>query len=126
VEKKVLGRGLRDLLDEKKALPGRDLAVQKEGGNPSNPGTGLRALIGEKNGASGPFPEPSQPPSGTALGVVTFSLLLADVLLLALASFWFLGRSKAPGFFEFSIIFLMIVFGAWLGFLAAWLHFQRD
>jgi hypothetical protein len=95
--------------------------------DPADLGTGLRVLIRQRNGAGLPrrVPVPSAISRGES-GVVALSLFLADLLLLGVISLWSMSRPTDAGAWATACTVLVIVFAAWLGILAAWLHFQRD
>jgi hypothetical protein len=128
VEKKVLGRGLGDLLGEKGEMPGRSPIPRTSSTDSTALGAGLGGLIRPRNGVPGVYvgqgQSRAQGSSSSGLWVVTSSLLTADILLSWLTSHWFIQR--VPSALDCSILVLALGFAAWLGLLAVWLHFQHD
>ena len=84
-------------------------------GNQSDPRTGTEP-------EPKPAEEPKQPP-GHRYGLFRLSLILADLLLVALAA-CLAWRKGSFGFFEIALCILALALGAWLTCLALW--FGKD
>ena len=124
--KKALGRGLGELLPEREGSVSRESPPPHRSKDPTDLGPGLRALVLNKNGDApqhGRFTDGVHRVSGTAVKV---SLVLADVLLVALTLLWWRQAQGGMGGWEALACIGSITFAAWLGCLTAWLHYRRD
>jgi len=136
VPKKVLGRGLGELLPDPRP---HESNGQERSHDPTELGRGLRVLGVHKNG--NPMPRSSvrehagtgavssrswgAPAPLASRGVVKGSLLTADLLLVLTTVLW---QSHATGHMQFrdaAICAAAILCAGWLSVLAAWLHFHR-
>jgi hypothetical protein len=125
VSKNVLGRGLGELLPERAGPDSRDSTPLHKSKDPTDLGPGLRALVLNKNGGAPQLGRITdvQRESGT---VVKVSLVLADVLLVAITLLWRRQAQGRMGGLEGLICIASITFAAWLGCLTAWLHYRPD
>jgi hypothetical protein len=114
------------LLPERAGLVSRDSPPLHKAKDPTDLGPGLRALVLNKNGGApqlGRITADVHRGSGT---VVKVSLVLADVLLVAITLLWRRQVQGRMGGWEGLICIVGITFAAWLGCLTAWLHYRPD
>ena len=125
--KKALGRSLGELLPERAGLISRDSISLHKSKDPTDLGPGLRALVLNKNGAAPQHgrmtPEVRRGGGATVLKV---SLVLADVVLVAVTLLWRRQAQGRMGGWEALACIISITFAAWLGCLTAWVHFRGD
>lgn len=125
MSKKVLGRGLRELLPARGIGAGKPASTVEAVREGRELGPGLRVLVvkdkkaerGDQDLRRGGF---------KPFGVAAASLLLGDVAILALV---IAGRSHVePRGWHFSNLLwiVAVIVGAWLGFLGTWLCFRRN
>jgi len=126
VSKPALGRNFGHLMKEAKTSS----ASSEPATEPASVSPGLATLLRRSNGEgrtpeSGPAPgpEPATPPLPfRRRRLLQASLLLADVLLLALAMLC-IFKGRAPfGFIGIVLCVIAVALGAWLSCLAFWLE----
>ena len=125
MSKNVLGRGLGELLPERKPKA-REASAEGKSKDPAVLGPGLRVLVLKKNGAAPRPIVPVAPSAAAAAARVKISLLLADLLLVAIVLLWCNNAARPFHWLEVLICIVAVTFGAWLTCLAAWLQFRRD
>jgi hypothetical protein len=107
-------------------LPERQPSSAAPAGKSKDPavlGPGLRVLVLNKNGAA---PQ-HVPGAGRRHGAsVKASLILADLVIVAMIVLWRRSAGHALHFSEALFCVCAILFGGWLTCLAAWLQFDRD
>lgn len=122
----MLGRGLGELLPERAGLDSRDSTPLHKSKDPTDLGPGLRALVLNKNGAAPQHGRMTGDVRGGGATVVKVSLVLADVLLVAVTLLWRRQAQGRMGGWEALVCIVSITFAAWLGCLTAWLRYRRN
>ena len=136
--KKVLGRGLRELLPERRPPTSNK---QQPSNTPVDLGRGLRVLGVQKNGTAPQraavreqggigtgttrsfcAPSSAMTPNG---GLIEVSLVIADILLVLTTVLWQSHTQGQMSVGEAVVCSVAITVAAWTSVLAAWLHFHR-
>jgi hypothetical protein len=130
VPKKVLGRGLGELLPEQRegGQRGNSPGGQPKSGNEkpgAELGPGLRVLVLDKGGTAGPRASGTVSVQRESSVVLKLSLLAADAALLVTLLLWWKRVERPLSVSHATAVILVVVLGAWLGSLAAWLQFRR-
>lgn len=114
-----------NLLSPREALTGPSAGAATKPGDVRDLGPGLRVLILKKGGV-----EAQQLPNSRAsfrgCGAAKISLLAADLAIAGLVVLWQTTSNTPMQFWEATACVGCIVLAAWLGLLAAWLHFRAD
>ena len=126
MSKKVLGRGLGELLPDRGAPVSRESASLPRSKDPTDLGPGLRVLVLQKNGTAPKTGAASTPNRGPDLLLVKLSLVLADACLVGMVFIWRRYAATPMLWTEAAICTGIILFAAWLTCLAAWLHFHHE
>jgi hypothetical protein len=83
-------------------------------------------LILKKGAVEGGEQKAHSPALFRASGTVKVSLAAADVVIAGLIFFWQGASDTRMQFWEAATCVVCILLAAWLGLLAAWLHFHGD
>ena len=121
MSKPVLGRGLGKLLKEAKG----SATPEPAGDKPKSSSPGMTTLLRGANGSPNEESAQTETPSPTAGNprgkrLLQISLIVADVVLLALAARLVFKSEGHFGFLEVTLCILAFGLGAWLSCLAFW------
>jgi hypothetical protein len=126
VAKNVLGRGLGDLLPERRPGVFSGAPVRAASKDPGTLSPGIRALVIQDGGAGGQRASNGIGPQGGISGWVHIALFSSDAVIAGLTVAW-AGRGEGSMTLpEATACVLILAFAGWLSCLSAWLYLRQS
>lgn len=125
MSRNALGRGLGNLLSHRETVHRPSEGAVSKPAAVRDLGPGLRVLILKKGGIEAES-EPHTSASSWGCSAVKISLVGGDIALAALVVLWQSASNTPIQPWEAAVCAGCILLAAWLGWLAAWLHFHSD